>query len=92
MLLFAIPIFTTLKFLSKILFWGLTFNSESFRGMKKASPQTDRVEVTSLHGFIYENAARCPVGAALFIVVIMFFLWILYLTHKNLVVKAHKMC
>ncbi len=40
--------------------------------MKKASPQTDRVEVTSLHGFIYENAARCPVGAALFIVVIMF--------------------
>ncbi|WP_287711332.1 transposase [Bacteroides sp.] len=27
MLLFAIPIFTTLKFLSKILFWGLTFNS-----------------------------------------------------------------
>ena len=23
----AIPIFTTLKFLSKILFWGLTFNS-----------------------------------------------------------------
>lgn len=22
----------------------------------------------------------------------MFFLWILYLTHKNLVVKAHKMC
>ena len=33
-----------------------------FRGMKKASPQTGRVEVTSLHGFIYENAARCPVG------------------------------
>jgi hypothetical protein len=30
--------------------------------MKKASPQTGRVEVTSLHGFIYENAARCPVG------------------------------
>jgi hypothetical protein len=24
--------------------------------MKKASPQTGRVEVTSLHGFIYENA------------------------------------
>ncbi len=37
-----------------------------FRGMKKASPQTGRVEVTSLHGFIYENAARCPVGVALF--------------------------
>jgi len=33
-----------------------------FCGMKKASPQTGRVEVTSLHGFIYENAARCPVG------------------------------
>ena len=32
-----------------------------FRGMKKASPQTGRVEVTSLHGFIYENAARSPV-------------------------------
>jgi len=30
--------------------------------MKKASPQTGRVEVTSLHGFIYENAAHCPVG------------------------------
>jgi len=30
--------------------------------MKKASPQTGRVKVTSLHGFIYENAARCPVG------------------------------
>jgi len=30
--------------------------------MKKASPQTGRVEMTSLHGFIYENAARCPVG------------------------------
>jgi len=29
--------------------------------MKKASPQTGRVEVTSLRGFIYENAARCPV-------------------------------
>ncbi|MFR1194471.1 MAG: hypothetical protein ACLSDK_00005, partial [Oscillospiraceae bacterium] len=33
-----------------------------FRGMKKASPQTGRVKVTSLHGFIYENAAHCPVG------------------------------
>jgi hypothetical protein len=32
--------------------------------MKKASPQTGRVEVTSLHDFIYENAARCPVGVA----------------------------
>jgi hypothetical protein len=30
--------------------------------MKKASPQTGRVEVTSLRGFIYENAVRCPVG------------------------------
>ena len=37
-----------------------------FRGMKKASPQTGRVEVTSLRGFIYENATRCPVGVALF--------------------------
>ena len=34
----------------------------SFSWHKKASPQTGRVEVTSLHGFIYENAARCPVG------------------------------
>ena len=34
----------------------------SFCGMKKASPQTGRVEVTSLRGVIYENAARCPVG------------------------------
>ena len=37
-----------------------------FRGMKKASPQTGRVKVTSLHGVIYENATRCPVGVALF--------------------------
>ena len=31
-----------------------------FCGMKKASPQTGWVEVTSLRGVIYENAARCP--------------------------------
>ena len=34
--------------------------------MKKASPQTGRVKVTSLHGFIYENAARSPDGWQLF--------------------------
>ena len=33
--------------------------------MKKARPQTGRVEVTSLRGVIYENAARCPVGRRL---------------------------
>ena len=37
--------------------------------MKKASPQTGRVEVTSLRGFIYENAARCPVGVAKFMMI-----------------------
>ena len=30
--------------------------------MKKVCSKTGRMEVTSFHGFIYENAARCPVG------------------------------
>ena len=47
---------------SGIFFLSSAICKPPFRGMKKASPQTGRVEVTSLRGFIYENAARCPVG------------------------------
>lgn len=47
---------------SRMFFLSSAVCKPPFRGMKKASPQTGRVEVTSLHGFIYENATRCPVG------------------------------
>jgi len=40
--------------------------------MKKASPQTGRVEVTSLHGFIYENAAHSLSGWNLQFIIFFF--------------------
>ncbi|WP_253290929.1 hypothetical protein [Pseudoflavonifractor sp. MSJ-37] len=43
-----------------------------FRGMKKASPQTGRVKVTSLHGVIYENATHSLSGWNLQFIIFFF--------------------
>lgn len=47
---------------SGVFFLSSAICKPPFCGMKKASPQTGWVEVTSLRGVIYENAAHCPVG------------------------------